>query len=205
MKKISFRKISFSNPFVRLRRFLTVRYLQSTAASDVNELSFHWQPAVFVLVKVLVVAYLSYRADLFYPHLGDLIRKGFEFFKLEEIYNFKFPSKSFFDRVAEIIFLFIILYYGMFFLIRQIQALFSSFILNLNEKKAYYIKNLIIFKNIHVIQIAEIDHIVLKQNILGRLIHIGTIVLEKKSGEKIIIRSLNKASDITKQLAEMRQ
>lgn len=203
--KIQVKSFLRNNPFIRFRHHLTIRYLKKTAAADVNELSFHWQPAIFVIVKVLVVAYLSYRFYLFYPYLGDLIRKGFEFFKLEEIYNFKFPSKSFFDRVAEIIFLFIIIYYGAFFLIRQIQALFSSFIVNRSERIAYYIKNLVVIKNIHVIQIAEIDHIILKQNILGRLIRIGTIVLEKKSGEKIIVRALNKASDITKQLAEMRQ
>ena len=158
-----------------------------------------------ILVKLLIVAYLSYRFHALYPFLGSWIKKGFEFFRLHEIYNFQFPRKRTFDTVAEVLFLLIIAYYGIPFLIRQIQAFFSSLVIDPSEKKVYYIKSFLLVKDIYIWMIPEIHHVVLKQNVVSRILNIGTVVLEKKAGEKVVIRSLFKAPDIVKQLMKFKK
>ena len=55
-----------------------------------------------------------------------------------------------------------------------------------------------------IFNIPEMDFIVLKQNILSRLFGIGTISLQKKSGEQIVIKSLKKATKITRLITEIK-
>jgi hypothetical protein len=86
----------------------------------------------------------------------------------------------------------------------QIQALFSALVVCKTKNKVYYIKNHIIKKELYVISIPLMDVIILKQNILYRILGIGTIVLQKKSGEKIIITSIKSASKTFKEISDIK-
>ena len=193
------------NPITKLRISLVNRYLEKTTDRKTGNLSYHWQPLLLILAKLLVVAYLSYRFHALYPILGTWLKKGFEFFKLYEIYNFQFPKTRTFDTVAEVMFLLVIGYYGIPFLIRQVQALFSSLVVDPAEKKVYYIKSFLLIKDIYIFMAAEMHHFVLKQNIVSRFLRIGTVVLERKAGEKVVVRSLSRAPDIVSQLMKMKK
>ena len=198
-------KRTVDNPISKLRISLVDRYLESSIERSASNLSHHWQPMLLILVKLLVVAYLSYRFHALYPFLSTWLKKGFEFFKLHEIYNFRFPKKRTFDTVAEVLCLVVIAYYGIPFFIRQVQAFFSSLVIDPSEKKVYYIKSFLLVKDIYIFMVPEIHHIVLKQNIISRLLNMGTVVLEKKAGEKVIVRSLFRAPDIVKQLMKIKK
>jgi hypothetical protein len=79
-------------------------------------------------------------------------------------------------------------------------ALFSSFIVNEKEGKAFYIKSYLVKKDLYTFSIPEIDMIILKQIILFRILNMGTIILHKKTGEQIKIVSLKNVSSLYKRL-----
>ena len=198
------RQPQLGGPFVRLRNALTTRYLAKTVSVSRDNLTYHFQPPLLVIIKMTIFAVLAVGFYLLFTVLGAWIQKGFEFFRLHEIYNFDFPKKSFFYSVAEIIMLLIIGYYGIFFLLRQVQALFSTLVLSRSENKIFYIKNTLIWKDFYLFQVAEIDHIVLKQNIIGRLFGIGTVVLAKKNGEGVRVASIRDAPGVVREFSTLK-
>ena len=203
MKKARQRRIP-GGPFLRVRNYFTERYLTRTLAVTPDSLGFHFQPPLLVLARVALVAIVVFNLYALYPIVGSWIQKGFEFFQLHEIYNFEFPKNSFFHSIAQYLFLLVIGYYGLFFMIRQIQALFSTLAVSRAERKIYYLKNTLIVKHVYLFQISEIDHIILKQNIIGRLFGVGTIVLSKKNGESVVVAALRNAPGIVREFSRIR-
>jgi hypothetical protein len=196
--------LSRINIYRDLREKLTHFYLKRTVSNaGVNRdgLLICWQPVFLILFKVGIAAFVSYRVYLFYPLIGKWLKEGFDFFKLQEIYNFEFPKQPFFDSVASGILLFVIGYHGLFFLYRQLIGLFSVLVVNKDEAKVYYLRSSFVKKELYVFSIPDIALVVLKQNILSRLFHIGTIALQKKSGELIEIRSIMQAQRVVKELS----
>lgn len=164
------------------------------------DLEYYWQPMLYVSAKIALVILISYNIYILYPILGGYIEKGFEFFRLHEIYNFDFPKPSFFDTIAKYLLLFVVGYHGLYFLYFQIQALFSTLVIDKQNCRMYYLKNAVIHKQVYVITLREINYLSLNQNLLFRLLRMGSIVVEKKNGESIKIASLMNAPKAMKYL-----
>ncbi|MBN2444920.1 MAG: PH domain-containing protein [Spirochaetales bacterium] len=188
------------NIYRRIRESLVSFYLSKTVAAQKKDLTIAWQPPLFIILKITVVAIISYKVYELHPIVGNWFKIGLDFFKLHEIYNFTFPPQSFFDSIASYLFLFIIAYHGIYFLYHQIQALFSVLVINDAEDKVYYIKNFFIKKDLFIFSIPDISLVVLKQNIISRLFGLGTISLQKRSGEQVVIRTVQRAHILLKHL-----
>ena len=154
--------------------------------------------------RIAIVAIISYKIYELHPIVGTWFKAGLDFFKLHEIYNFKFPSKSFFDTIASYLFLFVIAYHGIYFLYHQVQAFFSVLVINKADEKVYYIKNFFIKKDLFIFSVPDIALVVLKQNIVSRLFGLGTISLQKRSGEQVVIRTVQRAHVLLKDLTAIR-
>jgi len=196
-------KIKKINIYQRVREYLIRLYLSNTISIDKKDLSITWQSFIYIFLKLAVATIISYRFFLLYPYVSAWLKEGIIFFRLHEIYNFDFPTVAFLDNLAKIILLIILGYAGIFFIIYQIQALFSAFIISPFDKKVYYVKNFLIFKELFIFSIPEIDHVVLNQNIIYRFFGIGTIRLKKKSGEQVVIANLKNASKIFTKISEI--
>jgi hypothetical protein len=201
LQKKIFTTLRNLNIYRRTREFFIYRYLSKTLSIQKEHITITWQPFLFILLKIIIAATASFLAFNLYPYLSSWLKEGLIFFRLHEIYNFDFPTGAFLDTVAQIIIVIILGYIGLFFITYQTQALFSSLVVSTDDKKVYYIKNIIVWKALYIFSIPEIDHVVLKQNILYRLIGVGTIVFQKKSGEKVIINSIKNAPKVFRELS----
>jgi len=198
------KRIRRANLYGTIRERFVRFYLRRTAHVRSKNLTIAWQPFHFILVKVIVVSGFSYLLFLQFPLLSGWIGQGLAFFRLSEIYNFKYPDKSFFDSIAKWIILCVIGYYGLYFCFYQLQALFSSLAVSPADNKLYYIRNFILKKDLHIFTLSEIDYVILRQNLFFRLFGIGTIVLKNKAGETVVIRSMKYASHVIKKIADAR-
>jgi hypothetical protein len=188
--------------YYRIAREKLVRgYLRRAIALNDPGSEISWQPLYYVVVKVVIVAILVWEVFRLHPILGGWLETGFRFFKFHEIYNFTFPARSFFDRIAAILAGIVLGYYGLYFLFYQLQALFSSIIVSRREKKIFYIKSLFVKKDLHMFSASELDFFVLKHNLLSRLFGIGTLVLSGKNGDLITVRGVGRAGRIMKEIA----
>lgn len=193
------------NIYREVRESLVAFYLSKTVAVKKQDLTISWQPPFFIFLKIAVVAFISFKLYELHPVVGTWLKTGLDFFKLHEIYNFKFPAKSFFDTVAHYIFLFIIGYYGIYFLYHQILGLFSVLVINKVDEKVYYIKNFFVKKDLFIFSIPDIALVILKQNIISRLFGLGTISLQKRSGEQVVIRTVQRAHVLLKDLTKIKE
>jgi hypothetical protein len=193
------------NIYRRMRESFVSFYLSKTVDANKKDLTISWQPPLFILFKIAVVAFISYKLYQLHPVVGTWFKTGMDFFKLHEIYNFKFPAKSFFDTVASYLFLLIIGYHGIYFLYHQVLGLFSVLVVNRTDEKVYYIRNLFIKKDLFIFAIPDIALVVLKQNIISRLFGLGTISLQKRSGEQVVIRTVQRAHLLLKDLTGMKK
>jgi hypothetical protein len=199
-----FSSIKKLNVYRKIREGLIRFYLKRTVANtpvNKDNLLICWQPVPFILVKIGLVAVISYQVYGFYTLLGKWLKEGFDFFKLQDIYNFEFPKQPFFDTVAIVLLLFIICYHGLYFLYNQLLAFLSVLVVNKVESKVYIVKNVFIRKELFVFSIPDIALVILRQNILARIFGIGTIALEKKSGELVEIKSVMGARAAAKLLS----
>ncbi|MBN2535206.1 MAG: PH domain-containing protein [Spirochaetales bacterium] len=189
------------NIYRRFKEYLVYMYLKRTITFQKRNCIITWQPFFFVLFKVTAAGIISFCFFSLYPYLSGYLKQGILFFRLHEIFNFDFPTTTFLDNLAKIILCIIIGYTGLFFVKYQVEALLSALIINTNDKKVYYIKNTFLLKELFIFSLPGIDHVVLKQNILSRLLGIGTILLQKKSGERIIIASIKNAPGVFTKLS----
>jgi hypothetical protein len=192
------------NIYRRAREFFICRYLSKTLSIHKEHITITWQPVLFILCKIIIAGIVSFLAFGLYPYLSTWLKDGIIFFRLHEIYNFDFPTDAFLDTVAQIILGIILGYIGLFFITYQVQALFSSLVVSTFDKKVYYIKNILIWKALYIFSIPEIDHVVLKQNIIYRFLGIGTIMFQKKSGEKVMMCSLKNAPKVFRELSSIK-
>jgi hypothetical protein len=184
------------NVYRRIRESLIRLYLKRTISFQKKKSIITWQPFFFVFFKLASAGIISYLFFLLYPYLSGYLKEGILFFRLHEIFNFDFPSIRVLDNLAKIILGIIIGYIGIFFVKYQVEALLSALIVSPGDKRIYYIKNTFILKELYIFSIPEIDHVVLKQNIITRLLGIGTLLLQKKSGERVIIASIKDAAGV---------
>jgi hypothetical protein len=199
------RRIKVANVYRVIREQLVRFYLKRVAACKGKDLLIIWQPVYFVFIKIAIAVTLSYLLFSQYFYLSSWLSQGLAFFRLNEIYNFEFPKQPFFDSLAKGILLVIIGYYGLYFTYYQIQALFSSFVVSGRQKKAYYIKNFLVKKDLYIFSLPEMDYFTLKHNLLFRPLGIGTIVLKNKSGETITVRSVAYAPKAIKKMTEIKK
>jgi hypothetical protein len=193
------------NVYRRIRESFVAFYLSQTVNAKKKDLTISWQPPLLIILKIAIVAFISYKFYGLHPVVGTWLKTGLDFFKLHEIYNFKFPAKSFFDTIASYLFLFLIGYHGIYFLYHQILGLFSVLVINKTDEKIYYIRNLFIKKDLFIFSIPEIALVVLKQNIISRLFGLGTITLQKRSGEEVMIRTIQHAHLLLKEFTSMKK
>ncbi|MBN2439953.1 MAG: hypothetical protein JXJ04_01350 [Spirochaetales bacterium] len=184
------------NLYRRIRESSVRFYLERTITFHKKTSIITWQPLLFVLAKLGAGIVLSLSFFSLYPYLATYIKELILFFRLNEIYNFDFPTTTFIESIARAILLIILGYIGIFYVKYQFEALFSALVISTTDKKVYYIKNALIMKELFIFSMPEIDLVVLKQNILTRLLGIGTILLQKKSGEQVIIASIKNPSKI---------
>jgi hypothetical protein len=192
------------NIYRRVREYLNLSYLEKTVTIGKNDILITWQPVIYVLLKVGVAYSVAASAFAFYPGVAAWIKWLIGFFRLNEIYNFEMPGRDVLENIGRIVLVIPIGYAGIWFSWYQLTALFSSFAVNEKGKKAYYIKNVLIKKELFIFSIPEIEHFILKQNIVTRLFGIGTIVLKKKSGETVRIGSLKNVSSVIKKLSSIK-
>ncbi|MBN2533522.1 MAG: PH domain-containing protein [Spirochaetales bacterium] len=193
------------NIYRKIRESLVAFYLSKTTGAEKKNLTISWQPPLFIFFKIAVVAFISFKLYELHPVVGTWLKNGLDFFKLHEIYNFKFPSKSFFDTVASYLFLFVIGYHGIYFLYHQVLGLFSVLVINKTDEKVYYIRNFFIKKDLFIFSIPDIALVVLKQNVISRLFGLGTISFQKRSGEQVVIRTIQHAHLLLKDLTQMKK
>lgn len=193
------------NIYRRIRESLVAFYLSKTVAAEKKDLNISWQPPLLIFFKIAIVAFISFKLYELHPYVGAWFKAGLDFFKLHEIYNFKFPSESFFNTVASYLFLFVIGYHGIYFLYHQVLGFFSVLVINKTDEKVYYIRNFFIKKDLFIFSIPDIALVVLKQNIISRLFGLGTISLQKRSGEQIVIRTVQRAHLLLKDLTRMKK
>ncbi len=192
------------NVYRKIRERLVRFYIKRTAATTAvkpEKLMVCWQPVPLIIAKVALVAVVSAWLYGFAPLVGKWLKIGFDFFKLEDIYNFEFPKQPFFDAIAGYAILSVIAYYGIWFLYRQLLAFLSVLVINDAEDKVYVVRNAFVRKTLYVFSIADIALVVLRQNLVARLFGIGTISLEKKSGELVEINSVGSAREAVKLLS----
>ena len=192
------------NFFNNLRKKIITKYLLKTATDRIGELEFYWQSRFFVFFKILTAVILIYFLFPLHLEAGKYLEQGFNFFKLSEIFNFKFPEGGFFIKISKYFFILVILYYGIIFLSRQIESFFSALVVNKTDKKVYYIKNRIIIKNLFVFSMTEMTAIVLKQNLVSGIFNYGTIVFQKPAGDEIKIGSLKNARLAIRTISSMK-
>ncbi|MBN1698445.1 MAG: PH domain-containing protein [Spirochaetales bacterium] len=191
------------NIYRHVREHCIYRYLSTMMQLEKSGTVITWQPFYLILVKTIIAVTVFIFVFNLYPYLSGWLGEIVRFFRLHEIYHFDFPTRSSLDTAAQVIIALVLGYIGLFFLIYHIQALFSSLVINNAGKKAYYIRNSVVCTSLYVFSVPEIDHIVLKQNILFRLLGIGTIVFMKKSGEKVTIASIKNASKVFRQFSSI--
>jgi len=188
--------------FYRILREKAVRwYLKRMTACPARGLVISWQPLYFIICKTAVVVSLSLLLLSAFPYLAGWLKAGLAFFRLHEIYNFKFPEDGFFNDLARGLLLAVIGYYGIFFAVHQLAALFSYFAVSVPGRKAYFVKSYFFKKDLHVIALPALDYFSLKHNLLFRLLGLGTIVMKNRSGERLTIRSVTRAARIMKTMA----
>jgi hypothetical protein len=180
----------------RIRVFFIKRYLSKTVRFEDPAALMSWQPLYIILLKTAAAVAGSVLVYSLHPVLGGWLEKGFAFFKFDEIYNFQLPGRSFFDRIAGLIFLVLICYYGLYFLRYFMQSVFSSLVVSPAEGKIYYIKGFLVKTALIVFPMPETDSVALKQNALTRLLGIGTIVVNQKNGDVVEVRSLRKPGEV---------
>jgi len=202
-KKIRGFHIRDLNIYKRFREFLVHIYLKRTVSFEKTGTVITWQPLPYIILKLTAALIASYLFFSLFPYLSKYLLQGILFFRLHEIYNFDLPSTTFLDNLAKIILLIVIGYIGIFYLKHQFQALLSSLAISACDRRLYYIKNLFLLKELYIFSIPEIDHVVLKQNILTRLLGIGTLLFQKKSGEQVRIASIKNASYVFSHLTAL--
>jgi hypothetical protein len=173
-------------------------YLKRSTGIEDSDSIVSWQPLPYVLLKVVIAAVILVSLYILSPVLGGWLEKGFRFFKLHEIYSFTFPSRSFFDTVARGLVLLIELYYGGYFCYHQLLALCSTLVMSARVGKLCLIKSILIRKEVHVMSTHDLDLVVLKQNLLSRVLGIATLVVTTRNGIRLTIRGLTYAPALMK-------
>jgi len=181
------------NMYRKLRERLVRFYIRRTIApTSVRraKLMVYWQPVPLIIAKVALAVVFSFWFYGLAPFVGKWLKIGFDFFKLQDIYKFEFPKQSFFDAIAGYAILFVIAYVGLWFLYHQLVAFLSVLVVNETENRVYVVRNVFVKKTLYAFSIADIALVVLRQNMFARLFGIGSISLEKKSGELVEIKSI---------------
>ena len=192
--------------FYRILREKAVRwYLLKMVACPAKGLLVCWQPLYFIIIKTGVAVTLSLLLYSAYPYLAGWLKEGLAFFRLNEIYNFTFPEQEFFDHLAQGILLVIIGYYGLFFIAHQVLGLFSSFAVSSATRKAYYIRSFFVKKDLHVFAVPALDYFAIRHNLVFRILGVGTLILKNRSGEKIKIRWLTRASRAVRKMSLLKR
>jgi hypothetical protein len=186
--------------YTRVRETMVRLYLKRTVSFQGKNSIITWQPLFFIVLKLALAGIISFLFFSLYPYLAGYLKEGILFFRFHEIFNFDFPSTTSLETLAQIILGIIIGYTGIFFIKYQAEALLSSLIISIQEKRIYYIRNIFFLKELYIFSLPEIDHVVLKQNIITRLLGIGTLLLQKKSGERVVIASLKNAPGVCTKL-----
>lgn len=198
------RRIRMANLLRFVREGFVRFYLRRTTGLRERGLFVTWQPLYWVLLKIAAVVSLSYLLFSQFPVLSSWLEQGLAFFRLHEIYNFKFPDKTFFDALAQGILLAVIGYYGLWFGYHQALALFSSFVIAPKQRRAYYIRNLVFKKDLFVFSLPDLEQFTLRHNIALRLLGMGTIALRSKGGDSITIRSVARAAQAVKKMTDLK-
>jgi len=160
-----------------------------------------WQPLPLILLKLALFAEGALLLYSRHPLLADAMEQGVKFFRLHEIYRFSLPERPFFVRVAGLLFAAVIGYYGLAFLVHQVQALFSTLAVDRKAGRLYYIRGFLVKTDLLVFSIPQMEYVTLKHNLVSRLLDIGTLVVQEKSGERIVVRSVGQASAVLRALA----
>ncbi len=163
---------------------------------------FYWQPPLLVLLKSLAAVILVLFLFSFHVNAGDGLEAGFLFFKLEKIFNLRFPGKEFFHKISFFLFAIIIGIPSLLFFRDQYSGLLSSVVVNRSGGRLYYIEKRIFLTKTITILFDQIETVSLRQDfITGKLLKTGTIAIVTKSGHSYMISSIGNAQRLALQLS----
>jgi hypothetical protein len=161
-----------------------------------------WQPIPWVLIKITAISFAVYLLLQLRDKLGTFFFDAVSFFRLQEIYNFDLPAPAFYDRLALIILAAAGGLYGGYFLIKQLQALFSTLIIDTKKERIYYLESYLLYRRLHTIPFNTIASITLRQELISRIFGIGGILISMTSGERIMIRSIRHAAQVIRTIKQ---
>ncbi len=184
--------------FPRLRRAAARIVLRRIGLKKKNAVLTTWQPIIWVFIKTAVITAGIYFLLQFRSRLGRFFFDAVAFFRLEEIYNFDLPEPAFYDRLALIILAAAAGLYGGYLLLRQLQALFSTLIIDTTGERVHYLESYLVFRRLHTIPFNSVNSITLQQELISRIFGIGGILISTTSGERIMIRSIWRAAEVVK-------
>lgn len=177
----------------RARRWAATRSVRLVGLVDPEAALSTYQPVVWVVAKVVAIIVVMRAVVALDVELGRRLSEIVGFFQLEEIYNFELPTLATYTRWSRLALLGVAGLGGGYLLILQVQALFSTVILDRAGRTLYYIEGYAVFRRVHTVELSRLEVVTLRQWLLTRLVRIGTLDLAVISGERLVIRSLWRA------------
>lgn len=177
----------------RARRWAAARSVRLVGLTDQAAALSTYQPLVWVAAKVVAIIVVMRAVVSLDADLGRLLSEIVGFFQLEQIYNFELPTLATYTRWSRMALLGVAGLGGGYLLLLQIQALFSTAILDRTGRTLYYIEGYVVFRRVHTVELSRIEVVTLRQWLPTRLLRIGTLDLAVISGERLVIRSLWRA------------
>ncbi len=181
-------------------KWIEKKLRRSAPRSGVNR--FYWQPPLLILLKSVTAFIIILKLISLHVYGGEGLEAGFQFFKLEKIFNFTFPGKEFFQRISFFLFSVIVGFPSLLFFRDQLTGLLSSVAVNRSTGRLYYIRNRIISTKTIIIPFEQIETVTLKRNIItGRLLNTGTVEIVTRSGDLYEISSIGNAESLALQIS----
>lgn len=183
-------KYNLHQPLKSLKKMIVINSFIKKFKVDKEDLSFYCQSILMILIKIAIFVILVIKIYPLYKTVGEYLKIGFNFFKIEEIYKFKMPDIKFFYQVSKILIIALFCYHGFYFFKKQIEGIFSSIIIDNQNNKIYLIKSYLIKNDLYIFLKSDVSPVVIRQNIISKIFNTGTIILQKKDDERISISSI---------------
>ncbi len=173
----------------RARRWAATQSVRRLGLAKSAETLVTYQPVLWVAAKVVAVILAARMVLGFDQEMGRLLSDVVGFFQLDQIYNFELPTLATYTRWSGMALLGVVALAGGYAMVLQVQALFSTVVLDLTSRTLYYVEGYVLLRRVHTVAAGRIEVVTLRQWLLTRLLGIGTLDLTAVSGERMIIRA----------------
>jgi hypothetical protein len=179
-------------------------FINTTTGINLDTNSCYWQPIYLVAARTLLFLSLVIISIVFHLVPGGLMHSLVGYFKFEAIFKFTAPDRGFYNTLSLILILILIAYYGFIFIRNQVESLFSSLVIDEKNRQLYLVKSRFFTYDIKIIPLHEIPAVTLKQNILYKLVNLGTLVFHKTTAEQIRFYALFNARNALSTITRLR-